>query len=159
LSPVVLFFDDVHWADVSTVDLLAHLGRHFRGLRLLVIATYRPTELLLGPQPFHGAKLELQGRGVCTELSLDFLGRADIDRDLARAFPGPALPADFADMVHARTEGSPLFAADLLRYLQQRGVIAEAGGRWTLARELPDLGRELPQSVRSMIQRKLERLA
>src|SRR5262249_49882119 len=79
LGPVVLFFDDVHWADASTVDLLAHLGRHCPGLRVLVVVSYRPTELLLGPHPFHAVKLDLQGKGVCTELALDFLGRADID--------------------------------------------------------------------------------
>jgi predicted ATPase len=157
-GPMVLFFDDVHWADVSTVDLLAHLGRHCHGLRVLVVATYRPTELLLGPHPFHQVKLELQGKGVCTELPLGFLGREDIDRYLALAFPGHAFPADFAGLIHARTEGSPLFMADLLRYLRERGVVAEVGGRWSLARPLPDLRRELPESVRGMIQRKLERL-
>jgi serine/threonine protein kinase/predicted ATPase len=157
-SPVVLFFDDIHWADVSTVDLLAHLGRHCQELRVLVVVTYRRTEMLLGPQPFHRVKLELQGRGVCTELALGFLGRADIEHYLTLAFPGHALPADFAALIHARTEGSPLFLADLLRYLRERGVIAEVAGRWSLARELPDLRRDLPESVRGMIQRKLELL-
>src|SRR5207245_1489666 len=73
LSPVIVFFDDVHWADVATVDLLAYLGRHCQALRLLLILTYRPTELLLGPHPFHAVKLELQSHGTCSELALDFL--------------------------------------------------------------------------------------
>jgi predicted ATPase len=154
----VLFFDDLHWADASTVDLLAYVGRHCQGLRVLVVVTYRPTELLLGPHPFHRVKLELQGRGVCTELPLGFLGRADVERYLALAFPGHVFPADFAGLVHARTEGSPLFLAGLLGYLRERGVVAERGGRWVLARELPDLWQELPESVRGMIQRQLERL-
>src|SRR5262249_31160190 len=133
-EPVVLFFDDVHWADVSTVDLLAHLGRHCQGLRMLVVVTCRPTELLLCPHPFQRVKLDLQGKGVCTELPLAFLSRADIDRYLELAFPGHAFPADFADLVYARTEGSPLFMADLLRYLRERGVLAEQGARWALVR-------------------------
>src|SRR5262249_46818741 len=124
--PVVLFFDDVHWADLSTVDLLAHLGRHVQGLRLLVIVTYRPTELLLGPHPFHRAQLELQARGICKELPLGFLGRSQIDRYLALAFGGHAFPKEFADLIFSQTEGSPLFMAELLRYLRERGVIAEA---------------------------------
>ncbi len=157
LGPLVLFFDDVHWADVSTVDLLAHLGRHWEGLRVLVVLTYRPTELLLGPHPFHGVKLELQGRGACREVPLGFLSRDDIDSYLALAFPNHAFPADFAGLVHLRTEGSPLFFTDLLSYLRERGVIAEDGGRWVLARE-PDVGQELPETARSMIQRKLEQL-
>jgi predicted ATPase len=158
LGPVVVFFDDIHWADLSTVDLLAHLGRHCRGLRALVVVTYRPTELLLGPHAFHRVRLELQGQGVCTELALGFLGRPDLDRYLALAFPGHALPADFVDLVYSRTEGSPLFLTDLLRYLRERGVIAESGGRWVLGHPLPDLRHELPESVRGMIQRTLGRL-
>lgn len=158
-SLVVLFFDDVHWADAATVDLLAYLGRHCPGLRVLVVATYRPTELLLGPHPFHAVQLELQGRGSCTELSLGFLGRDEVAAYLAMTFPGHDFPPDFADLVHARTEGSPLFMADLLRYLRERGVLAEVRGCWSLARELPDLRRELPASVRSMIQRKLDHVA
>jgi predicted ATPase/predicted Ser/Thr protein kinase len=159
LGPVILFFDDVHWADNSTVDLLAHVGRHCQGMRVLVIVSYRPTELLLGPHPFHGVKLELQTHGACGEILLGFLGREQVDRYLSLAFPGHAFPDDFAALIHSRTEGSPLFVADLLRYLRERGVLAELGGRWSLARELPDLLADLPGSVRSMIERKLQRLS
>ncbi len=158
LGAVVLFIDDVHWADVSTVDLLAHVGRQCRNLRVLVIATYRPTELLLGPHPFHGVKHELQGKGACTELSLGFLIRDDVERYLDLAFPKHGFPPGFAHVIYARTEGSPLFMVELLRYLRERGVIAEEEGRWRLTSELPDLRNELPETVRSMIRRKLERL-
>ncbi len=159
LAPVVFFIDDVHWADLSTVDLLAHLGRLCSQLRVLVIVTYRRTELLLGPHPFYHVKVELEGKGACTELALGFLGRQEIASYLGLTFPDHAFPDDFASLVHARTEGSPLFMVDLLDYLRERGVITSVGGRWALARELPDLRRELPNSVRSMIQRKLDQLA
>jgi adenylate cyclase len=79
-------------------------------------------------------------------------------RYLNLAFPGHAFGDDFAELIHSRTEGSPLFMADLLRYLRERGFLAEIHGTWSVARELPDLSRELPESVRGMIQRKLDRL-
>lgn len=158
LGPVVLFFDDVHWADLPTVDLLAHLGYACSHMRVLVIVTYRPTEMLLGPHAFHRVKQELQIRGCCTELVVGFLSRKDVDRYLALVFPNHALPADFADLIYARTEGSPLFMADLVRYLQAQGIIAQIKGSWALAQAMPDLHQELPESVRIMIQRKLERL-
>ncbi|MDZ4780193.1 MAG: protein kinase [Planctomycetia bacterium] len=158
LSTIVLFFDDVHWADLSTVDLLAHVGRQCQDLRVLILVTYRPTEMLLGRHPFRGVQQELQGRGACTELELGFLARRDVDDYLQLMFPGHALPTDFADLIYARTEGSPLFMADLVRYLREQGVLAEVDGRWTVAHDLPDLSRELPESVRGMIERKLDRL-
>jgi serine/threonine protein kinase/predicted ATPase len=158
VAPVVLFLEDVHWADVPTIDLLDYLCHHGQGLRVLLVVTYRPTELLLGPHPFHRVKLELQAKGHCAELALGFLTRADIKAYLEAAFPDNAFPLDFADAIHSRTEGNPLFMADLLGYLRERGVIALTAGQWRLVHELPELATDLPQSVRSMIQRKLEQL-
>jgi len=158
VTPVVLFFDDAHWADASTVDLISYLGRHGQRLRVLLIVTFRPTEMLLGPHPLHRVKLDLQGQGVCSELPLSFLERQQIDSYLSLAFPGHDFPPAFADLIHARTEGSPLFMVDLLRYLRASGVITESRGRWCLAREVPDLKEELPESVRGMIERKLDQL-
>jgi predicted ATPase len=158
LRPLVLFLDDVHWADASTVDLLAYLGRHLAARRLLVVVTYRPTDLALSGHPFGPFQLELEGRGLCREIPLGFLDRADVDRYLALRFPGHAFPPELAALLHRRTEGNPLFLVDLLQYLCDRGVLVATGGRWALAGEVPDLQRELPLSVRSLIQRKVEQL-
>src|SRR5207302_2755366 len=68
--PVVVFLDDIHWADPSSVDLLAYLGGRCAGMRLLLVVTYRPSELLLGRHPFGPVMLDLQGRGVCREVAL-----------------------------------------------------------------------------------------
>jgi predicted ATPase/tRNA A-37 threonylcarbamoyl transferase component Bud32 len=158
VSTVALFFDDVHWADLPTVDLLAHVGRQVQGLRLLVIATYRPTEMLLGPHPFWGLKLELQSHGACTELLLPLLSLGDVSQFLSLTFENHAFPPDFAQVIFAHTEGNPLFTADLLRYLRERGAVAQMDGRWRIAGELPNLSEELPESIRGTIRRKLSRL-
>jgi predicted ATPase len=157
-GPAVVFIDDVHWADVSTVDLLAHLGAQCRSARLLVVVTYRPTEMLIGPHPFHGVRLELQTKGWCQELPLGFLDREQVGRYVSLAFPNHDLSTEFLNFLVARTEGSPLFIADLLCDLRERGVLVESAGRWSLTGTVPDLRRELPSSVRGMIERKLERL-
>jgi tetratricopeptide (TPR) repeat protein len=159
LQPLVLFLDDLHWADASTVDLLAYVGGKCAAMRLLLVLSYRPSDLLLSQHPFLHVKLELQGRGVCRERLLGFLSRADLERYLAREFPEHGFPAEFAVLIHARTEGNPLFMVDLLRYLRERGVIAQEQGRWALTQSDADIRQELPESVRSMIQRKIDQLS
>jgi predicted ATPase len=156
---LVVFLDDIHWADPSSVDLLAYLGSKCGGWRLLLVLTYRPSDLLRSQHPFGPVKLELQGRGVCREIALPFLSRDNLDHYLALAFPGHQFPEEFAAVLHARTEGNPLFMVDLLRDLRDRGVIVRDHGCWALLRAVPDLQRELPESVRGMIQRKIDQLS
>jgi predicted ATPase len=158
IRPLVVFFEDLHWADVSTVDILNYLAGRFESMRVLILVTYRPSEMLLGRHPFLQVRDDLQSRGAFQEVPLDFLTRVDLDRYLALEFPGHDFPDAFARMVHAKTEGSPLFMVDLVRYLRDRGVLAQEDRRWRLGRSLPELERELPESVRSTIARKLERL-
>jgi predicted ATPase len=156
--PLVLFLDDVHWADASTVDLLAYLGSRCAGQRLLVLLTYRPADLSLGKHPFGPVQWELQGRGLCREVPLDFLGQPDVERYLALRFPGHNFPAELATVVHRRTSGNPLFLVALLQDLCEREVIVAADDGWALAQAVPDLQREMPASIRGLIQRKLDRL-
>jgi DNA-binding SARP family transcriptional activator/predicted ATPase len=157
-TPVVLFLDDLHWADLSTVDVLAYLGARLDGLRLLIVVTVRQAELLLGRHPFAQIKLDLQARGVCRELALEFLTPGDVEQYLWLEFPGHDFPPSLAALIHAKTEGSPLFMADLLRDLRARGVVADPGGRWSLAQSVPAIEHDLPESIRGMIQRKIEQL-
>jgi predicted ATPase len=156
--PLVLFFDDLHWADAATVDLLSYLGSHGGGERWLFVLTYRPTNLELGKHPFLQVKGELQGRGICREVPLDYLSRQDIDGYLTLEFPGHRFPAELAALVHGRTGGNPLFMADLLRYLRDRGALAREEDRWVLARPVADIKDELPETVRLMVRRKVDQL-
>lgn len=160
-EPLVLFFDDVHWTDPSTVDLLAHLATNFDGTKILVIVTYRPSELLLLKHPFIAVKREIQTRGLCYEIEVEFLSAGDVERYISLAFLGNSFPREFAGLVHAKTEGNALFMVDLLRYLRDRKIIvkADGNGSWLLARSLPDLSRDIPQSVNSVIQRKIDQLS
>lgn len=157
-QPVVVFLDDLHWADVSTIDILNYLARRFADMRLLVLTTYRPADMALTQHPFLAVSRDLRAHGVFEELQLGFLEPAEVERYLALEFPENRFPPDFPALIHTKTEGSPLFMADLLRYLRDTGRIAEENGTWVVARSMSELPRDLPESVRSMIARKIEQL-
>jgi predicted ATPase/predicted Ser/Thr protein kinase len=157
--PLIMFFEDIHWADPSSVDVLTYLGNKCSGWRLLLVVTYRPSDLLRTQHPFGPVKLDLQARSICREIALPFLTRQDFNRYLAIAFAGHRFPEEPVAVLYARTEGNPLFMVDLLRYLRDRGVIVQDHGVWALVRDMPDLQRELPESINSMIQRKLDQVS
>jgi tetratricopeptide (TPR) repeat protein len=158
-SPIVLFIEDIHWADASTVDLLAYVSTRLGTHRLLTIITFRPSELQLSQHPFLALKLDLQTKGIARELPLSFLTENEVRALLGLRFPGNAFPIELARIVHSRTEGNPLFVADLADYLKAKGAIREVDGTWVTSDSLPDLERDLPESMRSMVQRKIGQLS
>jgi hypothetical protein len=156
VQPVVLWFDDVQWADPSTTDLLGYLARRDNA-RLLIIATCRPSDLAQSRHPFLSLKLDLVSRGLCTEITPALLDEAAVERYIALQFPEHVstriLRAD--PRTHRR---SPLVHVRPAADLRRRHVLQQRDGRWTLSEELSAIARELPQSVRSLIQRKMDAL-
>jgi transcriptional regulator with XRE-family HTH domain/predicted ATPase len=157
--PLVIFFDDLHWADVSTVELINYLASKFDSIRILILVSYRPLEMITTNNPFAQIKLDLQTRNLCEDIELDFLTQGDIIDYIAHEFPSNDFPANLPKMIHTQTEGNPLFMIDLLRYFRDRGVIVETKGRWELIHAFSDIELGLPQSIRAMIQRKIGQLS
>src|SRR5207302_6102917 len=114
-----------HWADASTIDILTYAATRWSSYRILMVATYRLADLLATNHPFLRVRLELQAHGVCREIQLPFLTRADVERYLDLQFPEHLFPAELSARIHDRTEGSPLFMADLVRYLRDRHVLVQ----------------------------------
>lgn len=159
--PVILFLDDLHWADASTCDLLTYLCQRLRGMPILIAATFRPGVVLSPGNPFLPLKLRLERWGVGEEIPLSFLTRDEVAQHLANRFPGHCFPAELAGIVHERTEGQPLFLADLLRYLVDTRMLSRGadGGAWRLSQSLADVRRAIPPGTHAMIGMKLASLA
>ena len=158
VRPLVLFVEDLHWADASTVDVLNYLAGRFDSMRVLVLVTYRPSDMAVARHPFLPVARQLQAANALIECPLDHLDRADVDRYLELEFPGHSLPPSFVTLIHEKTEGHPLFMVDLLRYLRDRGDVVSNGGRWNLSQTTADVARELPETVKGTIGRKIDRL-
>lgn len=155
-SRLIVVFEDVHWADDATIDVMSYISSQFDQLGLLLIATLRESEVLQRKHPFQRLKLDLQARRRCQEITLGFLSATEVARYVALEFPENGFPSDFAGRIHARTQGHPLFLADVLRYLKDRGAVMQENGLWVLSPEFARTETELPESVRSMVQRKME---
>src|SRR5688572_8431042 len=123
-----------------------------------MIATCRPSDLAQARHPFLPMKLDLHARGMCREIMPGSLDLGAVAKYIALQFPEHTFPSDFARLVHERSEGNPLFMADLLRDLRRRQQVRQKDGRWMLADDLMAVERELPASIRSAVQRKLESL-
>jgi serine/threonine protein kinase len=157
-TPLVLFLEDLHWADLSTIDALAFLGARLDLMKMMVVATYTPSELTLTNSPFLRVKLDLQTHGACREIKLRAFNLEEIESYLAREFAGHEFPNGFAVSLFEHTEGSPLFLAALLGQLRDREILILENGRWRLMEHPFELGTELSPAVEELIRRKTSRL-
>ena len=101
-------------------------------MRLLVLATYRPADMTLAQHPFLAIRAICRRTACRRRFRSASSTRADVERYLAMMFPEHRFPGRFAALIHAKTEGNPLFMADVVRYLRDSGSIVEREGHWVL---------------------------
>jgi len=157
-APLALVLEDMHWSDYSTLDLIASLARRQELARLLVIATYRPVEVILKGHPLKAVRQELHMHRQCRELSLDFLTEMEVAEYLTARFPQCDLPAELSQLIYQRTDGNPFFMTNVMDYLLARGLVVQFDGRWQLRVALEEIEVGVPESVRQMIDKQIDYL-
>jgi DNA-binding SARP family transcriptional activator len=136
-APTVLALDDLHWADKGSLLLVAHLVRAARPAALLVVGTYRESELSR-THPLAATLGDLRREGLYERVSLSGLGAADV----AALVRGRLGSDELAATLHEETAGNPFFLEEVVRHLREEG--ARAG---------------IPESVREVLGRRLSRLS
>ncbi|MDQ6945679.1 MAG: AAA family ATPase [Actinomycetota bacterium] len=145
--PVVIVLDDLHWADVASLQLTELLTSVAGSAAIVVVATFQPSEVAVS-DPARATVAMLAGRRETTFLSLPGLTPREVGLFLATAL-GEERGAQLAGEVHARTDGNPFFILELMRLI--------AGNRLTVD-EAVVLPIEVPRRVREVIRYRLERL-
>jgi predicted ATPase/DNA-binding winged helix-turn-helix (wHTH) protein len=151
-APLVLVVEDLHWSDHATLDFLALLAQRNPPARLLVLASYRPGDAAFHTHPVTTLHQELHGRGLGVELPIEPFSPAHAEEFLVRRFPGVPVPESVVQTLYAQTGGHPLFLANLVEYLV-------AQRQWSPQDSSITLNRALPDTVRRVINREIERLS
>lgn len=157
--PIVLWLEDLHWSDRSTLDAISFLARRSEAAHLMVIGSYRPAEARARRHPVEAVKEAIALNRASTELALGFLGLKDVAAYLQRRF---ALEAEelgeLSQFIHRRTDGNPLFVVALTDDLVRSGALRNEGG-WRLAEPVSRIGLAIPDTVQILIGQQIESLA
>ncbi|HQR10772.1 MAG TPA: AAA family ATPase [Casimicrobiaceae bacterium] len=151
---MLVFIDDVHWADQGTLSLLHYLLRHLRNDRVLFLVAYREIELDRA-HPLASALVEWNRERLGTRISLGRLTRAETGTLLATLFGVANVSDDFIEALYRETEGNPFFIEEVIKSLIEQGQIYRDGDKWG-REETQELA--IPQSVKEAIGRRLTRL-
>lgn len=158
--PLVLWLEDLHWSDVSTLELLALLARRREPARLLVIGAYRPVEMLSDGHPLKRVTQELFAHSLGKELQLKSLTEVEVTTYLTRRFPESVLPTRLGQVLYQRTGGTPLFLTSMVQdVLSQHVLLAGVDGRWEFHATIEEIETRTPETARYLLARQRERLA
>ena len=157
--PLLLVFEDLHWVDYSTVDLISALARRRQSAKLMLIGTYRPADLALSDHPLKTLKRELVVHELGHEIALEPLETSEVAEYLATASEGAAVPEGLAELIHRRTEGNPLFMIAALKHMRAQRLIAQENAGLTLTVPLQEVEVLAPESLQQMIESQIERLS
>jgi class 3 adenylate cyclase/tetratricopeptide (TPR) repeat protein len=156
--PVVLLLDDLHWATKPTMLMLKHIVRFTGPMALLVVGTYRDSDLGRS-HPLTELLADLRREGGVERLALRGLSDPEA-LALVEAVAGHEMTGDnltLAQAVHSETEGNPFFMREILENMIESGALVKEGDRWTYQGDTSALG--IPESVREVIGRRISRLS
>jgi class 3 adenylate cyclase/tetratricopeptide (TPR) repeat protein len=144
-SALLVTFEDLHWADLATLELVGLLIDESPTARVLVILTFRP-ELRPG----------WSGRSYVTQMTLGRFARGQAEALVARVAGGKELPAEVVAQIVRRTDGVPLFLEELTRMLLESGHLEARDGGYDLKKPIAEL--EIPSTLQGSLMARLDRL-
>jgi class 3 adenylate cyclase/tetratricopeptide (TPR) repeat protein len=148
-GPLVVFVDDIHWAEPAFLDLLDHLRETTTETPILVLATSRPD--LFEERPQWGTTPD------SVRITLKPLGDADAAKLVAHLLGGAGLDDDVVPRIVDAAEGNPLYAEQMLSMLVDDGTLQQVDGRWV--RTQPDVQISVPPTIQALLEARLDRLA
>ncbi|MEW5801021.1 MAG: AAA family ATPase [bacterium] len=155
-TPLIIFIDDLHWADGPSINLLFTLSHYLESLPILMIGTYRPVEIESPSNPLKPLKKvisELRRHNSAKFITLKNLYKQEISEYIKREYPGLEDNKSFTDWLCKHTEGWPLFMSLIFQFLEEKSHIQLDQGRWQVSSAFNP--KKVPLEVQDII---LERL-
>jgi predicted ATPase/class 3 adenylate cyclase len=145
-QPVLAVWEDLHWADPSTLELLGLVIEQAPTARLLTLVTARPE-----------FRPPWAPRSHLTQLTLGRLPRSQVETMVRQLTGGKPLPAEVLAQVVARTDGVPLFVEELVKMILESGLVRGEADRYVLTGPLPPLA--IPATLQDSLMARLDRLS
>ena len=157
-TPLVLWIEDLQWADPATIDVLTSLGQRRDPAKLLLLATIRPSEPVAASATLRRAQVDLLARAHTSEIRLQPLAFEEVARYLDLQL-GPDVSRQASSVLYRLTSGNPLFLQTAIDHLMRKGHFKESADGWHL--EVPPRALEaaIPASLVGTVARELEELA
>jgi predicted ATPase len=158
-TPLVICLEDLHWVDPSTLDFISALARRRGPAKLLLLATYRPAEVIISQSSLKALKPDLVLHDLSHEIALERLEESDVAEYLQVRFVNCTFPEGFATSIYRHSGGNALFMVTILQEMVKKGVIAQDQEKWTLTVALEDVEPSVPETLDQLIDAQFQQLS
>jgi DNA-binding winged helix-turn-helix (wHTH) protein len=155
---LVLIFEDIHWADASTLDLISALARRRTPAKLMLLNTYRPADMD-SQHPLRLLQQDLVTSRRSEELRLVALDRRAVKEYLRWKLGAEKLPVGFDSLIHQHSTGNPLYMSAMLDHLRDQHILRMENGEVILAQPLEKIQLGVPDGLAGVIELQFDRLA
>jgi predicted ATPase/class 3 adenylate cyclase len=145
-GPVLTVWEDLHWADPSTLEIFNLLTSHTKAYPLMVLGTARPEFIAQWNQP-----------ADARHLVLSRLNQREVEMIINAVTGAKPLPAEVVIQIVSKTDGVPLFVEELVKMVLESGMLNERDGQYELAGPLPSLA--IPSTLHDSLMARLDRLS
>jgi predicted ATPase/DNA-binding winged helix-turn-helix (wHTH) protein len=157
--PIIVGIEDLQWSDSSTLDLLSVIARRREPARLLLLGTYRPTDVIVSGHPLRAVTQELQVHGLCVELLPDYLTQSDVSEYISDRFPNNKFPPGLSQLVYRVSSGNPLFVTVVIDDLVRDQSLQKRDDCWVLNKPVQEIAGFKSHTLRRVIDGQLARLS
>lgn len=154
---LVVIFEDIHWADQATLDLINAIATRRLQTHLFVLSTMRVSASTPSAKAARTLCQTLSLYRLGKEISLGPLTESDVGEYLA-GIAGMPPPAQFSRQLHARSEGNPLFMSAMLDHFIQEGLVTLGAEGWLVTGAMDEAGLRAPPSLAQLIENEVEKL-
>ena len=154
IRPVVLAFDDLHWADLTTIGFLESLFRLAETQRLLFINIFRPDHPETGDRIARKVRERHPARSC--EIRLGLLNRDQCDALLENLLSIKGLPAALRERIVLKTEGNPFFIEEVVRSFIDEGAVVAAEGGFRVTEKIETA--VIPETIQEILMSRIDRL-
>ncbi|MFO7990992.1 MAG: tetratricopeptide repeat protein [Thermoplasmata archaeon] len=158
--PVLLFLDDLQWAESMSLKLLHYLSRNTRNDRILIVGTYRPEDIVqFDDGTTHPLKTTMQNMGreeLFQEMDLERLNKHSVEDFINKTLKKTELESKFINKIYKESEGNPFFLLEVLKMMVLEGYLEKVDERWNPSKDLKKF--EVPSKIHDIIARRVDRL-
>jgi len=157
-KPLLLFIDDLQWADSGTLQLLIFIARNISSDRVMLCSAYRAEELTVqgDPLPFYEQFKQAIRNIPHHDVALERMNQTEIAQMISSILGIRDVPSKFVTKLYGECEGNPFLVEEVLRSLMDEGIILRHGHIWDAGVDLSSI--RIPNTIKDVITHRIARL-